>query len=297
MNYFDAYQSFERRVSRGEFDAPKNPKKPKKDQPAKPGAEQKADVSAAPAENIPAAEQDAATRESGSAVDTARNAVVKPVAQLLGNILSRIEPGQATQAPAVSHQESMPQVHAVAPQVQAAPQVPPFVPQVEPRVEVPPPAPRTVETKVVEPARAPVEAAQPEQEVQKPRNPEIDAVLHQFLVELGDDLVTTFVAGTEGDIIADESNDPYFNSRIAAASIPLILQLAARAGNKVGLGQVDNNTTSTDKVSIIARFLGDSTYCWGVVVLRNSPLGYVRKIMNEYADKLSTLIVKFAKAT
>jgi predicted regulator of Ras-like GTPase activity (Roadblock/LC7/MglB family) len=131
-----------------------------------------------------------------------------------------------------------------------------------------------------------VEVAEPKPKTNPPANPELDSIIHQFANELGSDLIATVVAGSDGNILASKSKDPGFDSTVTAASISLILQLAARAGDKVGLGQVDNNTTSTDKVYIIARFIGDGSYCWGVIVLKNATLGFIRLMMNEYADKI-----------
>lgn len=266
MDYYDAYQSFERKLARGEYDTPKKPgKSPKKNQPLtnetipelkKTEPEQdKYTPNLKPLEAVPVIEQKPLAVESTPAIVESRDTVGKPVAQFKETIPAFVEPSHPKE-------EAKPVVQAVAPQAE----------------------------------ESMVGIAEPAPEIQKVKNPELDLMVHKFVTEMGTDLITTFVAGTDGDIIAGESNDPNFNSKIAAASIPLILQLAARAGGKVGLGQVDNNMTSTDKVNIIARFIGDSSFCWGVVVLRNSPLGYIRMMMNEYANKIWATIQQLEKA-
>jgi hypothetical protein len=56
------------------------------------------------------------------------------------------------------------------------------------------------------------------------------------------------------------------------------------------MGKVDDNLTTTDKAYIIARFIGDGSYFWGVAVTRNATLGSVRMIMNEFAGQVWDMI-------
>jgi predicted regulator of Ras-like GTPase activity (Roadblock/LC7/MglB family) len=69
-----------------------------------------------------------------------------------------------------------------------------------------------------------------------------------------------------------------------------LLKLADKASSKIGFGKVDDNLTTTDKAYIIARFIGDGSYFWGVAVTRNATLGSVRMIMNEYAVQVWEMI-------
>ena len=114
----------------------------------------------------------------------------------------------------------------------------------------------------------------------------IELLIQQFRSELGADFVSTDVVGMDGLSIAGGSIDPNFNSTDASARFSMVMKLAAKVSSKLGLGNVDDNLVTTDKAYIIARFLGDGSYYWGVAVTRNATLGTVRMMMNEYADQL-----------
>ncbi|PWB55977.1 MAG: hypothetical protein C3F13_02650 [Anaerolineales bacterium] len=131
-----------------------------------------------------------------------------------------------------------------------------------------------------------LEAVKPKPEAQLPAHPELDSVVQQFVTQAGEDLIATVVTGPDGNILSSRSNDPAFNSTITAASITPILQLAARAGAKINLGKVENNMTTTDKVYFIARFIGDGSYNWGVIILKSATIGFIRLLMNEFAEKI-----------
>ncbi|HVN80437.1 MAG TPA: hypothetical protein VMW38_15685 [Terriglobia bacterium] len=114
----------------------------------------------------------------------------------------------------------------------------------------------------------------------------LDLLIQQFRSELGADFISTDVVGMDGLSIGGGSIDPNFNSTDASARFSMVMKLAAKVSGKLGLGKVDDNLVTTDKAYIIARFLGDDSYYWGVAVTRNATLGTVRMMMNEYADQL-----------
>jgi predicted regulator of Ras-like GTPase activity (Roadblock/LC7/MglB family) len=118
----------------------------------------------------------------------------------------------------------------------------------------------------------------------------LDQVIERFHIELGADLISTEVVGMDGIAIAGGSIDPNYNSTDAAARLSTVLKLADKASNKLGMGKVDDNLTTTDKAYIIARFIGDGSYFWGVAVTRNATLGSVRMIMNEFAGQVWDMI-------
>jgi predicted regulator of Ras-like GTPase activity (Roadblock/LC7/MglB family) len=250
---FEAYQAFERRIARGEFDAPKKPgQSQKKNQP-----EKKVDPEFVNPEQEQVLfeqnlEQEISTPTTKQEIKVEKYPPVETKPEV-------VEP---------VHEAKEPKPIFIEPELA----------QIQSKLEVPAVALQAKDVKV--------DVTIPPTDIQKPVNPDLDLLMRQFATELGTDLVTTVVVGTDGNIFSGKSNDPTFNSTIAAASISLILQLAARAGDKVGLGQVDNNMTSTDRVYIIARFIGDGSYCWGVIVLKNATLGFIRLMMNEYADKI-----------
>jgi predicted regulator of Ras-like GTPase activity (Roadblock/LC7/MglB family) len=114
----------------------------------------------------------------------------------------------------------------------------------------------------------------------------LEELIQQVRAELGADFISTDVVGMDGLSIAGGSIDPNFNATDASARFAMVMKLAERVSAKVGMGKVDDNLVSTDKAYIMTRFLGDSSYYWGLAVSRNATLGSVRLIMNEYAPQI-----------
>jgi predicted regulator of Ras-like GTPase activity (Roadblock/LC7/MglB family) len=114
----------------------------------------------------------------------------------------------------------------------------------------------------------------------------LDGVIQQFRLEFGADLISTEVVGMDGISIAGGSDDPAYDSTEAAARFSTVMKLAVKASSRVGMGKVEDNLTTTDKTYIIARFIGDGSYYWGVTVTRFATLGSVRMVMNEYAARV-----------
>ena len=116
--------------------------------------------------------------------------------------------------------------------------------------------------------------------------PKLDQLLQQFRSELGADFVSTDVVGMDGMSIAGGSIVPDFDASEASARFAMVMKLASKASEKLGSGTVDDNLVTTDRLYILARFLGNGSYYWGVAVTRNATLGTVRMLMNEYADQI-----------
>jgi len=114
----------------------------------------------------------------------------------------------------------------------------------------------------------------------------LEQLLQEVRAQLGGDLVSTGIVGMDGISIAGGSISPEFDSTEASARFAMVMKLAAQVSNKIGMGAVDDLLVTTDKVFILARFLGNGTYYWGLAVSRNATLGSVRILMNEYADQL-----------
>jgi len=114
----------------------------------------------------------------------------------------------------------------------------------------------------------------------------LEQLIQQLHSELGADFISTDIVGMDGISIAGGSIDQNFNSNDAAARFAMVMKLAARVGDKVGMGKVDDNLVTTDKAYLISRFIGNGSYYWGLAVTRNATLGSVRMMMNEYADQL-----------
>jgi predicted regulator of Ras-like GTPase activity (Roadblock/LC7/MglB family) len=119
----------------------------------------------------------------------------------------------------------------------------------------------------------------------------LDQLVLKFSTELGADFICTDVVGMEDGLsVAGSSIDPDFNTLDASARFSKVMESAAKVCDKVGMGKVEDNLTSTDKAYIIARFVGDGSYYWIVTVTRNATLGSLRVIMNEYAGQMHDLL-------
>ncbi len=114
----------------------------------------------------------------------------------------------------------------------------------------------------------------------------LDELIQQIRVELGSDFVSTDVVGADGLSIVGGSIDPTFDSTEASARYAMVMKLASKVSDKLVLGSVDDNLTTTDKTMILTRFLGDGSYFWELVIRKDATLGSARIMMNEYAPKL-----------
>jgi predicted regulator of Ras-like GTPase activity (Roadblock/LC7/MglB family) len=114
----------------------------------------------------------------------------------------------------------------------------------------------------------------------------LEQLITQVRSELGADFVSTDVIGMDGLSIAGGSISPDFNATEASARFSMVMKLAEKVSGKIGMGDVEDNLVTTDKIYILTRFLGNGSYFWGLAVTRNATLGSVRILMNEYADQL-----------
>ena len=114
----------------------------------------------------------------------------------------------------------------------------------------------------------------------------LEQILQTVRTELGADFVATDVVGMDGLSIAGVSTGAGFDSSAASARFAMVMKLASRVVDKIGMGVVDDSLVTTDRVYILTRFLGDSSYYWGLSVTKEATLGMVRMLMDEYADQL-----------
>jgi predicted regulator of Ras-like GTPase activity (Roadblock/LC7/MglB family) len=114
----------------------------------------------------------------------------------------------------------------------------------------------------------------------------LDQLLQQVRAELGADFVSTDVVGMDGLSVAGGSIDPNFDATAASARFAMVMKLSSKVSDKLAMGAVDDNLVTTDHAFILARFLGDGSYYWGLAVTREATLGTVRMMMNEYAPQL-----------
>lgn len=121
---------------------------------------------------------------------------------------------------------------------------------------------------------------------------QLEKILGQVRVELGNDFVSTDVVSMDGLSIAGGSVDPDFDATAASARFALVVKMGQKVAGKVGMGNMDDLLVTTDSVYIIVRFLGDGTYYWGLAVTRDATLGMVRLLMAENADQIWNAILQ-----
>lgn len=114
----------------------------------------------------------------------------------------------------------------------------------------------------------------------------IEQILQEVRNELGPDFVSTDVVGLDGLSICGMAADPSFDNSAASARFAMVMKLASKVSDKLGLGKLEDNLASTDNTMVITRFLGDGSYYWGLSVTRDATLGSVRMMMNEHAPQL-----------
>lgn len=114
----------------------------------------------------------------------------------------------------------------------------------------------------------------------------IEQLLAEVRSELGGDFVSTDVVGMDGLSIAGGSINPNFDATAASARFAMVVKLGQKVSNKINMGEMDDLLVATDGAYIIARFLGDGSYYWGLAVTKDATLGMVRMLMNEYADQI-----------
>lgn len=114
----------------------------------------------------------------------------------------------------------------------------------------------------------------------------IDQLLQEIRTELSGDFISTDIVGADGISIAGASTDPNYDSSAASARFAMVMKLASRVSEKLGLGSVDDNMATTDQEIILSRFLGDGTYFWVLAVPKDATLGSVRMVMKEYGERI-----------
>jgi predicted regulator of Ras-like GTPase activity (Roadblock/LC7/MglB family) len=90
----------------------------------------------------------------------------------------------------------------------------------------------------------------------------------------------------DGLSIAGGSAVPGFDATEASARFAMVMKPAAKVSDKIALGPVADNLVTTNQAFVLSRFLGDSSYYWGLAVSKDATLGMVRMLMDEYADQL-----------
>lgn len=115
---------------------------------------------------------------------------------------------------------------------------------------------------------------------------ELEIILQRVQTELDADFIATSVVGLDGMPIAAGAGDPKSDTSAMSARFALVMKLAGKLSDRLQLGLVDDNLVVTDQVLILSRFLGDGSYYWNMVVTKEATLGFVRVLMEEYADRL-----------
>ncbi|PKO15894.1 MAG: hypothetical protein CVU39_10280 [Chloroflexi bacterium HGW-Chloroflexi-10] len=114
----------------------------------------------------------------------------------------------------------------------------------------------------------------------------LDQLFQEIRMELGTDFIAMDVIGMDGLAIASMSAIPTRDDAAGAARTVMVMKLAEKVSDKLGLGAMDDNLVTTDKVYILSRFVGDHSYIWGLTIRRDAILGSARMIMKEYEPRI-----------
>jgi len=114
----------------------------------------------------------------------------------------------------------------------------------------------------------------------------LDQLLQQVRNQLGAEFISTDVVGMDGLSIAGLAASTDFNAGEVSTRFAMVMKLAQRASATMGIGNVDDNLVTTDRVYVLSRFLGNGSYYWGLTVAKDATLGAVRLLMNEYANQI-----------
>ncbi len=114
----------------------------------------------------------------------------------------------------------------------------------------------------------------------------LETLIQEVKTELGADFISTDIVGMDGLSIAGGSADPNFDATKASARFAMVMNLAAKVSDKMNVGAVDHNLVTTDQAYIITRFLGDSSYYWGLAITKDAVLGLAYILMDDYAERI-----------
>lgn len=114
----------------------------------------------------------------------------------------------------------------------------------------------------------------------------LEQLILQVRNEVGTSFISTSVIGMDGLSIIGAAADSHMDRNDADARAAMVMKLSSNISKKLSLGEVDDLLITSDRHYVLLRFLGDSSYIWGLVVARDAILGSVRLIMNEYAAQL-----------
>lgn len=115
----------------------------------------------------------------------------------------------------------------------------------------------------------------------------IDELVKELRGEIGGDLVQLTVCGPDGMAIASETTMP--NAAVAenmTGRAVMAHQAAKKVTDKLNLGTFEESISTTDKVFVLTKFLGDGSYSVLVSFTRKATLGTVRMLIEEYSPKL-----------
>jgi len=110
------------------------------------------------------------------------------------------------------------------------------------------------------------------------------------LQEMVPGAVAATFAGTDGIGIALYHVDPNYDSAVADAELAGLLQVAGRAGESLGLGEVEESILTTPKGTVVLKGVGKEFYI-GLLLQGPSPnLGLARLHLRRVAAELAQSI-------
>ena len=115
----------------------------------------------------------------------------------------------------------------------------------------------------------------------------LDQLLQQIRNEIGGDFISMSISGSDGIAIARETVNPDKKASDETTTRALmVLQLAKKVSEKLGLGEFEENMLTSDKIYGLLSYLGDGSYSCTVAVTKKATLGTVRMIIDDYASQV-----------
>ncbi len=130
-----------------------------------------------------------------------------------------------------------------------------------------------------------IDESQEEEVIEMPAKERLEDVLEELANSLEPGLNGIAVVGIDGLGIQFHKISGEAADRLSS-QVALLMQLAKRAVNQMGGGEVEDVQVTTKDGYFLGEFLGDGRYFLAVSVSRDAVLGNVRLMMRNFADRI-----------
>jgi len=121
---------------------------------------------------------------------------------------------------------------------------------------------------------------------------ELDDILKEMSREVTG-YVASALVGMDGFNIASHTSDRSADPETISAQLTMLLKLVDVSVEKLGVGVIEDNLTTTENAFILMRFLSEKQYYLSIAANRKTGnLGNMRLISRIYAERLAKAIPK-----